>query len=94
MADLTVKKSNYISRSVAAGATMLEQIDELRALKREGLILDYGNPGVLGDDDFTGANDHLNRADLIDFFGAIDAIVATLEANGNAHYEALYNLVR
>ena len=90
MADQTNKKSNFISASVQSGIAILENIDELRALLREGTVLDYAN--VLTDEDFTGANEHLTKAQFIAMFGVITAITNLLEANSNAHYRTLYAL--
>ena len=90
MADLTNKKANFISSSIAAGVAILENVDELRALLREATVLNYGV--VLTDEDFTGANAHVTKAQLVELFGTINAIVALLEANGNAHYANLYDL--
>jgi hypothetical protein len=90
VADTTNKKSNFISSSVGAGVAILDNIDELRALLREATVLNYAT--VLTDEDFTGANEHLTKQDLVDLFTTINAVVALLEANSNAHYQNLYAL--
>ena len=92
MADLTAKKSNFISRSRQAVVTTLANIEELREMRREATVLNYGQD--LADEDFIGDNDHMTKADLIAAFMAIDAIVQLLEANGNEHYASLYKLLR
>lgn len=92
MADLTAKKSNFISRSTQAAVTALANIEELREMRREASVLSYG--AVLTDEDFVGENDHLTKSDLVAAFQTIDAIVNLLEANDNAHYESLYKLLR
>ena len=92
MADLTAKKSNFISRSRQAVVTALANIEELREMRREAEVLGYAQS--LTDEDFVGENDHLTKADLIDAFQAIDALVATLEANGNEHYASAYRMLR
>ena len=90
MADTTRKKSNFISDSIAAGVAILENVDELRALLREATVLNYGV--VLTDEDFTGANAHVTKAQLVDLFTTINALTALLDANNNAHYANLYDL--
>jgi hypothetical protein len=90
MADTTDKKANFISSSVQAGVAILNNVDELRALLREATVLNYAV--VLTDADFTGANEHLTKQDLVDLFTTINAVVALLEANSNAHYQNLYAL--
>jgi hypothetical protein len=90
MADTTDKKANFISSSVQAGVAILNNVDELRALLREATVLNYAT--VLTDADFTGANEHLTKQDLVDLFTTINAVVALLEANSNAHYQNLYAL--
>lgn len=92
MADLTAKKSNFISRSRQAIVTALEQIEELREMRREATVLDYGT--ALVDGDFVGDNDHMDKADLVAAFQSIDAIVDLLEANSNTHYANLYKTKR
>jgi hypothetical protein len=92
MANLTAKRSNFITRSVQNVVAALAVIEELRALRREADVLGYAT--VLGDADFVGSNDHLAMADLVAAFVTIDAIIALLEANGDAHYANLYRLKR
>ena len=90
MADLTAKKSNFISSSVNAVVTVLANLETLRTLRHEAAVLNYAT--TLTDGDFVGANQHLSKADLVAAFGSIDAIVALLEANSNTHYKNLYQL--
>jgi len=92
MVDLTAKKSNFISRSVQHAVTTLSNIEELRKMRREATVLGYGT--ILMDADFAGDNDHLTKANLVDAFRTIDAIIALLEAHSNAHYGNLYKLKR
>jgi hypothetical protein len=92
MADLSTKKTNFISRASAAGVIALANIEELREMLREATVLDYAT--ALTDADFVGENDHLTKADLVAEFATINAIVALLEANANAHYANLYRLLR
>ena len=90
MADLTAKKSNFISSSVNAVVTVLANLETLRTLRREATVLDYAS--TLTNEDFVGANQHLSKADLVAAFGSIDAIIALLEASNNTHYKNLYQL--
>lgn len=92
MPDLSAKKTNFISRSAEAGVAILANVEELRELRREATVLDYG--ASLTDADFVGANKHLSKADLVALFGTIDAIVALLEANNATHYRNLMRLVQ
>lgn len=92
MADLTAKKSNFISRATQACVTTLANIEELREMRREATVLGYGQS--LTDADFIGENDHLTKADVVAAFQTIDAVVALLEANGSVHYANLYRLLR
>jgi hypothetical protein len=98
MADLTLKVSNFISRSVQQGVSVLEGIEELRTLRNEANVLEYTTSIVdedfLGDNGQPSGNDHLTRQDLVNAFVAIDAIVALLQATTNTHYKSLYKLKR
>jgi len=90
MSDSTAKKSNFISNSVNAVVTVLANLETLRTLRREATVLNYAT--TLTEEDFIGANQHLTKANLVAAFGSIDAIIALLEANSNAHYKNLYQL--
>ena len=74
--------SNHISRVRQASTTLLNAIDDLKALKAESDALDLGN--ALVPEDFAGTNAHLNTAQIIAVTGTTLAAIEALLAAGHA----------
>ncbi len=72
MADLSGKKSNFIS-NVAAQATALKKArDELKSLAEEYANQFAANQAAaLADVDFTGSNAYMTTANMTYFFGSV-----------------------
>lgn len=64
--DLNTKQANYISRAVAAAPQILATLQTCDALFAEWSALGYATGGAneITDDDFTGANAHLDADTL------------------------------
>lgn len=89
---ISAKKSNFITRSIQKANALLETITDLQQMTEEATIEGYATSIV--DADFVGDNNHIDKATLVAFFGASQAIVALLEANSNANFKKLYDMKR
>lgn len=82
MADLTVKKSNFISRTVAAVTALLTDVEGIQALRQEWDALGYspgsGPESELSPGDCNGANAHVSPAILADAFNSLEALKTLL----------------
>lgn len=92
-ASLTDKKSNIISRTVAANVALLNAQAEVLRVQQEGI--DSGltsGANVFTDADFVGANSHMTAAQFLAAFAVYNAIESLLAANSRAHYKTLQTL--
>lgn len=89
---ISAKKSNFITRSVQQANTLLGTVTTLQQMIEEANIEAYANTIV--DADFIGDNNHIDKATLVAFYGTLQAIVALLQANTNAHFKRLYDMKR
>lgn len=92
MADLTKKKSNFITRYRTNTTDLLDTVNELKEQRVEWDSQGYSSAII--DGDFTGDNDHLTAAQLASAVTSIQAAIDLLTANGNAHYTNLYKVIR
>ena len=81
-ADLTAKKSNYVSGVVTGVSALLDATDDIIASRTEwdalGMAPGSGTPYEITQDDLTGANAHLTPQELADAFASLDALKALL----------------
>lgn len=76
-------KTEFINRARTTAARFMAVLDEFRGLIAENTALDYGNPAVMVDADFTAAdsNDDITAAQFQD---GIDAVSDTLASMATA----------
>ena len=91
MADLSSKKSNFISRYIQNTTQILDLLTELKEQRVEWDSQGYSSAIV--DGDFVGANAHLTASNLASTVTSVQAVIDLLAANGNAHYGNLYKMV-
>lgn len=81
-ADLSSKKSNFISRVVDGVSALLDATDAIIAERMQwdalGMSPASGSPYELTQDDFAGSNAHLTPQELADAFNSLDALKALL----------------
>lgn len=74
--------SDHITKVRQASTQLIAALDTLRALKAESDALDLGN--ALTEEDFAGANAHLNTAQIVAVTGTTLSALETLLAAGHA----------
>lgn len=79
--------ADFISRYRTSTTLFLTALNELLAARQQYDALDYGN--TLTDEDFTGANADLTKADLVAAVGSVEAIAGFVDAG---HDTNLYKL--
>jgi hypothetical protein len=93
MADLSAKKSDFITRQVQAVTTFMRTLDTLRALDDEHTNNGYGaGPNAIVDADAQGDNAHMDAAlvnNVITSTRAIDAFMVS-----NFHDDVLAQAAR
>lgn len=103
MADQSSKRSNYISRAVAATNQLIDAIALLEELTQEGAYLGYvaapavpgqptPAPGSLKDADFVGDNAFLNAASFAQVMATLQQLDQSVHANNGAMLSGLYQV--
>lgn len=89
MANSTAKqRSDHISLVRQASKDLICALDRLGRLNNQYTIQRLGPDFV--DTDFTGENEGLKKADLVNVYATKDLIVSALTANNSEGYRALY----
>lgn len=86
------KKSNFITRSVQQANELLDTITTLEQMIEEANIQAFST--TIADVDFTGSNNHIDKAALVAFYVSLQAILTLLQATSNTHFKNLYNMKR
>lgn len=87
--DLSGKKSNFVSREVAAAQDFIDALNKWRTLQREWTEQDYTT--TITQDDLLGENAHITPGDLEAAFTTMTDILARLDQN--QRIAPLYRLI-
>src|SRR5437764_11773269 len=98
MADTSAKKSNYISRVVAATNRLVDAIADLEQLTQEGVYLGYvaplgaPSPGSLQNADFVGDNVVLDAATFARVMATLQQLDQQIHASNGSVLSGLYQV--